>query len=184
MSEYSKEDGKKLLKLARQSIEQEFTGGNINSFKKRIKNKFQEKRGVFVTLKKQGELRGCIGFPYPMLPLYEALIRVAKAAAFSDPRFMPLQREELKEVDIEISILSVPEKCKPEDVKIGRDGLICEFEGRSGLLLPQVAVENNFSREEFLQCLCEKAGLDKGKWNDKNFKLFKFSCQIFSEKNL
>ncbi len=181
---YTKEDGKKLLELARQSIKEEFSGKNNNSFKKRIKNKFQEKRGVFVTLHKNKELRGCVGFPYNILPLEEAVIKASKSSAFSDPRFMPLREEELKEIKIEISILTKPEKCEIKEIKIGRDGLMCECEGHSGLLLPQVATENKFDRGQFLECLCMKAGLEKGKWKDKDFKLSRFQCQIFSEKNL
>lgn len=179
--EYTKNDGKKLLKLARESIQEEFSDRKAEKLKEK---KFQEKRGVFVTLHKNKQLRGCIGFPYPVLPLFDAVIKAAKSAAFSDFRFSPLKQEELKDVKIEISILTVPEKCKSGDVEIGRDGLMCEFMGRSGLLLPQVATENNFSREQFLECLCNKAGLEKGKWRDKDFKLQKFQCQIFSEEKL
>lgn len=181
---YTENDGKKLLKLARESIEEEFTKKNTNSFEKRIKNKFQEKRGVFVTLHKNKQLRGCIGYPYPVLPLFDAVIKAAKSAAFSDFRFSPVQADELKDIEIEISILTAPQECECKDVKVGKDGLICNYLGYQGLLLPQVATENNFSREQFLECLCMKAGLEKGKWRDKDFKLQKFQCQIFSEEKL
>jgi len=182
MLEYTKEDGRKLLKLARESILEKFSGRKPEMLKE---EKFKELRGVFVTLKKNEELRGCIGFPYPLLPVNEAVEKAALSAAFSDPRFLPLQKSEINQVKIEISILSVPKEVKNfKEIKIGRDGLICECEGRSGLLLPQVAVENDFSRKEFLECLCQKAGLDKEKWKEEKFKLSKFHCQIFFEKDL
>jgi len=107
LRKYTKKEGADLLKLARKAIEEEFTRREIE-----IPKKYNEKRGVFVTLyKKQGkekQLRGCIGFPSPVLPLKEAVIRAAKSAAFEDPRFFPLQQEELKDTEIEISILSPP----------------------------------------------------------------------------
>ncbi len=181
MSTYTKEDGKKFLNLARGAIEEEFSGKKPKIYREK---KFQEKRGVFVTLKKKGELRGCIGFPYPSLPLAEAIIKAAKSAAFSDPRFFPLQKSELKDIEIEISILTIPEECKPEEIEIRKDGLMCEYNRRSGLLLPQVAVEWKMSKKEFLEALCEKAGLPKNEWKKPGFRLWKFSCQIFSEKNL
>jgi hypothetical protein len=178
MREYSEEEAKKLLKLARQSIEEEFTDKKPENLEGK---KFEEKRGVFITLHKKEQLRGCIGFPYPVLPLSEAVIKAAKSAAFSDPRFMPLQKEELQDVKIEISVLSVPEECKAEDVEISRDGLMCEYRGYSGLLLPQVATEHNMDRHEFIGAVCEKAGLPRDVWKKEGFKLFKFQCQIFSE---
>jgi len=184
MSTYTKEDGKKLLRLARESIEEEFSGKKPEILEKLKEKKFQEKRGVFVTLKKKGELRGCIGFPYPSIPLAEAIQQAAKSSAYSDPRFFPLQKSELKDIEIEISILTLPKKCKPEEIEIGKDGLMCEYNRRSGLLLPQVAVEWRMSREEFLEALCEKAGLSSEAWKKPGFRLYKFQAEIFSEKNL
>lgn len=178
IGEYNKEDGKKLLKLARQAIEEEFTKKKPEKLEGK---QFKQARGVFVTLHKNKELRGCIGYPYPVLPLQEAVIKASKSAAFSDFRFSPVQEEELKNITIEISILTTPQECECKDVEIGKDGLICNYLGYSGLLLPQVATENKFNRIQFLECLCQKSGLDKDKWKDKNFKLWKFSCRVFSE---
>lgn len=191
---YTKEDGIKLLRLARESIEEEFSGKKAKTPEEK---KFSEKRGVFVTLKKRlplqkvskdsglksTELRGCIGFPYPVLPLYEAVRKAAKSAAFSDFRFLPLQKDELNDIEIEISILTIPRECECKDVEVGKDGLMCNYLGYQGLLLPQVAVENKFTRIQFLDCLCDKIGLDREKWKDKDFKLWKFSCEIFNEGN-
>ena len=135
--EYTKQEGKKLLKLARESIEEEFFDVKLEKLEG---DKFQEKSGVFVTLTLFDRLRGCIGFPYAILPLIDAVKEAAKNAAFSDPRFSPLTEHEFKDVKIEISILTKPEKCKEREVKIGEDGLICNYLGCQGLLLPQVAV--------------------------------------------
>jgi len=178
LGEYSQEDGKKLLKLARESIEEEFTKKKPEFPKEK---QFMQARGCFVTLHKNGNLRGCIGYPYPSLPLVEAIYKAAKQSAFSDFRFPRLTKEELKDIKIEISILTSPQPCEIKDIRIGKDGLICNYFGYSALLLPQVAVENKMSKIDFLECLCEKAGLPKNSWQDKNFKLSRFQCQIFSE---
>jgi len=181
IGEYSKEDGIKLLKLARESIEEEFT-------KKKPElpegKQFKQARGVFVTLNKKGQLRGCIGFPYPSLPIVEAVYKAAKQAAFSDFRFSPVKEGELKDIKIEISILTMPQECDIKNVVVGKDGLMCNYIGYQGLLLPQVATENKFNRIQFLECLCNKASLPNDTWQSKNFKLWKFQCQIFSEKSL
>jgi uncharacterized protein len=181
----NKKQGERLLKLARDSIESYFSGKKIN-LESYIKE-FKEKQGIFVTLHKNKELRGCIGFPYPFLPLSDAVFQAARAAAFDDPRFEPLGKEELKEIMIEISVLSVPEeiKCKkeriPDEIKIGEDGLIIQFRASSGLLLPQVATEYNWNSLEFLEACCEKASLKKGDWKEKDCSVFKFQAQIFCE---
>jgi len=178
--EYSKDDEKELLKLARESIKEQFNNKKPSIPKD---EKFQEKRGVFVTLTKSGNLRGCIGFPYPILPINGAIYNSAKSAAFEDSRFPQLSEEELNKIKIEISLLTLPEECKSDDIEIGKDGLICNYSGYSGLLLPQVATEYKMNKTEFLECLCNKAGLPKDAWkqNGKGFKLYKFQAQIFKE---
>jgi len=178
IGEYTKEDGRKLLKLARQSIEEEFSSKKPEMPEGK---QFRQARGVFVTLHKKGNLRGCIGFPYPSLSLNEAVYKAAKQAAFSDFRFLPLKQEEMKEIRIEISILTLPQECSVKDIKIGKDGLICNYLGYQGLLLPQVASEYKMDRIQFLECLCNKAGLPNNNWQNKNFKLWKFQAQIFKE---
>ncbi len=177
--EYSKEDGIKLLKLARDSIQEEFS-----SVKPEIPEgkQFKQARGVFVTLHKNRELRGCIGIPYPDYPIAKAIYQASKSSAFSDPRFPAIKELELKDIKIEISILTIPEDVsKIEDIKVGRDGLMCNYLGYQGLLLPQVALEFKMDRIQFLEALCSKAGLPRDNWQNKNFKLKKFSCQIFKE---
>ena len=178
IGEYSKEDGKNLIKLARESIAEGFGGKKPKIPEGR---QFKQARGVFVTLTIGEKLQGCIGFPQPTLPLGEAVVEAAKSAAFSDPRFFPIKKDELDKIEIEISILTLPQKCNAKDVKTGKDGLIVEYVGYNGLLLPQVATEHQMDRMQFLECVCEKAGLPKDSWQNDNCKLFKFQAQIFKE---
>jgi len=182
VGEYSLEDAKKLISLARKSIEAELD--KKIEIKIPEEKQFRQARGVFVTLHTfpGNELRGCIGFPYPTLPIGKAVVEAAKAAAFADPRFQPLKKGEMNKIIIEISILSMPQEAKPEKIKIGKDGLMCNYLGYSGLLLPQVATENKMNRIEFLECVCQKASLPKDAWQKNGFKLQKFQAQIFKEK--
>ena len=179
VGEYTSEDGKKLLELARKSIAEKF-GGEKPEFPEG--KQFRQARGVFVTLTLNGELRGCIGFPMPDLPIVRAVYEAAKEAAFSDPRFDQLDEKEFGKIKIEISVLTQPVETKPEEVKVGRDGLIVSYMGYSGLLLPQVATEHGMSRLQFLEAVCQKAGLPKDTWEKPGLKLSSFQCQIFSEK--
>lgn len=176
-------DGEKLIALARRSIEDKFGGKETQVPREEW---MKEKRGVFVTLTKYGELRGCIGFPYPLQGLGEGVVKAARNAAFSDPRFPQLSEKEFPEIRIEISVLSVPEKIKAdsENIEIGKDGLMCEYQGFGGLLLPQVAVEYKWGAEEFLRQLCNKAGLPLDSWKKSEFKLWKFQADIVKEKEV
>jgi len=162
----TKEDGALLIKAAREAIEHFSEFGEIPSVLKEVDlDAYQEPRGVFVTLKKKGQLRGCIGFPLPMFPLGQAVVKAAVAAAFDDYRFEPLKKEELKDLDIEISVLSVPETIEVSDpseylekIKIGRDGLIIEYLGHTGLLLPQVPGEQGWDIKEYTGRNLHKSG--------------------------
>jgi len=185
---FTLEQGKKLVDLARHSIETFFTKKNLELGN--LKEELSEKQGVFVTLTKDGELRGCIGYPEPVFPLYKAVIDAARAAAFQDPRFPPLSRDELKEIAIEVSVLTIPQEIKvekPEDyldeIIIGEDGLIIRCMYGSGLLLPQVATEFKWDVKTFLEHLCLKANLPSDEWmNIEENKIYKFQAQIFAEK--
>ncbi|MFH1324214.1 MAG: AmmeMemoRadiSam system protein A [Nanoarchaeota archaeon] len=179
--------GKKLIKLARDSISSVFSDTEIK-VKDDIKKEFSEELGVFVTLNKHEELRGCIGFPEPVYPLYNGVIEAAKNAAFSDPRFNALDEDELKEVTVEVSVLTKPKQIiveKVEDyvkkVKVGRDGLIVRSDFGSGLLLPQVATEYKWDSKTFLEQTCNKAGLPVDMWKDNRCKIYSFQSQVFSE---
>jgi AmmeMemoRadiSam system protein A len=141
------------------------------------------KLGVFVTLHKKGELRGCIGYVEGVRPLQDAVIEMAQSAAFNDPRFAPVSSDEVDELELEISVLSPVEEVKNVDeIEIGKHGLIVEQGFFKGLLLPQVATENHWDRKEFLQHTCRKAGLPIDAWEEKNTKIYFFSAEIFSEK--
>ncbi len=181
------EQGNKLIKLARQSIESRFSEKEF-SVNESIKQEFKYERGCFVTLTIGGELRGCIGFSEPVFPLWEAIVRAAESAAFGDPRFTPLSKEEYQKINVEVSVLTLPKLIEVknsdeylETIKIGRDGLIAEMGGLKGLLLPQVAPEWKWNVEEFLNYTCQKAGLPPSAWKDDNCKIYSFSAQIFSE---
>jgi uncharacterized protein len=151
---------------------------------------FHEPRGVFVTLKQHpsGLLRGCIGFPLPVLPLARAVAQAAVAAATDDPRFPPVRPGEPARLTLEVSILTSPVTVAaraPEDlvsaIQVGRDGLLVEGHGTSGLLLPQVAPEQRWSAEELLDGTCEKAGLPPGAWRDPGVRVRRFEAEIFAE---
>jgi len=179
IGEYTKPDGEKLLNLARKSIESKFIAITPEAPEGK---QFKQARGVFVTLTEKGELRGCVGFPYPTMSITQAVIEAAQSAAFEDSRFPALKEDEVAKIKIEISILTQPEIIKnTREIEIGKDGLICEYMGYSGLLLPQVATEYKMSRIEFIEALCSKAGLPKNTWQNKNFKIYKFQAQIFEE---
>jgi uncharacterized protein (TIGR00296 family) len=149
---------------------------------------FLQKRGVFVTLTRHGNLRGCIGFPYPVLPLHEAIRDAARSAATEDPRFPPVKTGELTDIAVEITILTEPELLeaipseREDAIEVGRHGLIVRGYGRSGLLLPQVPVEWNWNRREFLDHTCQKAGLPLKAWMEDAVQVFTFEGQIFNEK--
>ena len=184
---FSLEQGKKLIGLARDSISSHFSDEKL-VVSDDIKKEFGEKLGVFVTLTKKGELRGCIGFAEPVFVLWDAVVKASGAAAFEDPRFPPLDKDEFDGVDIEVSVLTKPELIKVEKaadylkkIKIGRDGLVIRGVYGSGLLLPQVASEWNWGVGEFLENTCRKAGLNGDCWKDLDNKVYSFRAQIFSE---
>ncbi len=149
---------------------------------------FEQDRGAFVTLHKDGLLRGCIGRPEPEQSGVRALLEAATGAATADPRFPPVSALELDALTVEVSILTPPEPLgggdrakSPREVEIGRDGLIVAQNGRSGLLLPQVPVERDWEPEEFLQQACRKAGLSPDAWQDDSTDILRFSAQVFAE---
>ena len=150
----------------------------------------EERRGVFVTLKgaRNGSLRGCIGYPRPVEPLRAAIPHVAVAAAVEDPRFPPVVGPELSTLLVEVSVLTVPRPLEARDppgrraeVVVGRDGLIVEAHGTSGLLLPQVPVEQGWDSAEFLAGTCEKAGLEPDAWLDLRTRVYRFEAEVFTE---
>lgn len=179
----SVEDQKFLLQLARNTIRTTLQKGRRLPTVESLSPIMREKRGVFVTLWSEDGLRGCIGLPYPIKPLVEAVQEAANSAAFGDPRFPPLLQEEFSSIEIEISVLTVPKKIEPSKVKVGVHGLIVSKGHRSGLLLPQVATEYRMDREEFISQTCVKAGLPADAWREK-VELSAFEAQVFAEVDL
>lgn len=177
---FSPDEQRFLLDLARRSIEAALTGGDTPN-PKITEKRYLEKRGAFVTIKVDGQLRGCIGYPLPYKPLIKTIIEMAAAAATQDYRFAPLRREELPRAKIEISVLTLPEAVKdPSEVQVGRHGIIISKGFNKGLLLPQVPEEYNWDRETFLRHGCLKAGLDENEWK-RGAKIEVFEAQVFSE---
>jgi len=187
MSMLTEEEGKEGLKLARQAIEKYLSENTRIKAPDDVAANFEEERGVFVTLNKYGNLRGCIGYPYPIFKLKDAIIDAAISAAVSDPRFPPVTKEEFKDIVIEITILTSPQTLKvkpkdlPEQIEVGVHGLIVKKGIYQGLLLPQVATEYNWSAEEFLCQACRKAGLPQDAWLEKDTEVSTFEGQIFKE---
>ncbi|CCO22763.1 AmmeMemoRadiSam system protein A [Maridesulfovibrio hydrothermalis] len=139
-----------------------------------------ENLGAFVTLNKNGQLRGCIGNVQGTGPLYQTIWQMARAAAFEDPRFPALAFHEYEEIEIEISILSPISLCPDTDqIIIGRHGLIMQRGGHSGLLLPQVAVDWKWDRQQFLAQTCQKAGMEPDAWQDEATNIFWFEAEVF-----
>lgn len=179
------EEGTMALKMARNTIEAVVRGSPVHS--PRLPPVFSEKRGVFVTITRSGELRGCIGYPYPVIQLMEAIPSAATGAALEDPRFPPVTSTELPQIRIEVTVLTPPEPLnvepgqRPHAVIIGKHGLIARGAGRSGLLLPQVATEYSWGGEEFLTHTCMKAGLPANCWKQADTEILTFEGQIFHE---
>jgi len=186
------EEGRFLVRLARKAVEEYLKNGKIIAVPKDVSPKLMEQCGVFVTLNSihQGkkELRGCIGFPYPTIPLTRAVIESAINSATQDPRFPPVSLGELDHIIFEVSVLTPPQLVKvqkptdyPKKIKVGQDGLIVERSYYKGLLLPQVPIEWNWEEEEFLCQCCMKAGLSPDSWLLEGTKIYKFSCVIAQE---
>ena len=173
-----------LLDVARKSIDAAVNGNPIPEFKP-ITNRLKEPKGVFVTLTKKGMLRGCIGYIQAINPLLNSVSKMAISAALKDPRFSPVLPDEVSELSIEISVLTPLEKIDdPEVVKVERDGIYMRKGMYSGLLLPQVATEQGWDRETFLEETCHKAGLPSNAYKDPKTEIFIFQALIFNEEEL
>jgi len=180
--ELNQAEKQSLLSIARTTLESCVRGKALPAVKPQTV-RLSEKRGVFVTLHRKGQLRGCIGYVEGVKPLFQAVADMAVSASTEDPRFRPVSPDELKEIDIEITVLSPLRPIPgPESVEVGRHGLVIRKGFRSGLLLPQVPVEQGWDRERFLRGICEKAGLPPEAWKEKDAQLFVFTGQVFGEK--
>jgi AmmeMemoRadiSam system protein A len=176
--EFSPEERRLLLQLAHRSILSAFTdqGPAETSFSAHL----SEPRGVFTTLYLRGSLRGCVGYPSPVAPLYRAVTETAHAAAFEDSRFWPVTEEEAPGLEISLSVLSPLVPIRPADVEVGRHGLVISSGSRRGLLLPQVPIECDWDRETFLEQTCRKAGLPPETWR-KGATLEAFTAEVFGD---
>jgi uncharacterized protein, PH0010 family len=147
---------------------------------------FSEKRGALVTLLKDGELRGCIGYPYPVIPFSDVLIKSAAAAAFEDPRFFPIEKKDFSKICVEVTAMTLPDLLEgafttySDLIKIGTHGLIAEYGENRGVLLPQTAVENGWDVIEFLCQTCIDAEMTPMMWKY-GAKIYRFEVQIFRE---
>ena len=180
MPSLSEADRRALLQLARRAVVEAVSHGGLLE---QIPNEgvFAERRGVFVSLHVRHRLRGCIGVIEGEEPLGESTVRCSVSAALHDPRFAPMRAEELGELQMEISLLSPPALIRPEDIEIGRHGLLVSRGKQRGLLLPQVAIEHRFATEQFLQETCRKAQLAQDAWREAGTQVFGFTCEVFSD---
>lgn len=175
-SPLSDKEKKELLTLAKDTIEEYVSSGSV--VERNIQNpQFKADGAVFVTIKKNGSLRGCIGNIQPVMSLYQSVIKNAIAASSSDPRFPPLKKEELKDISVEVSILSplIPLK-DTRNIQVGKHGLVIRKGAQSGILLPQVATEFGWDKDTFLEMVCMKAGLPKSAW--KEAELLTFTAEV------
>ncbi len=176
--------GKLLLKMARYFIAKRLGRDLKFPDTDEYSDLMRKEQGVFVTLSKNGNLRGCIGIPEPVMSITDALKEAALSAAFRDPRFLPLESSELDDIKIEVTLLSKPQEIERpfrEKIKIGRDGIILKSGGRSGLFLPQVPVEQGWDVDKYLQQICFKAGMTSDCLKDPNARLFTFYGTIYNE---
>jgi AmmeMemoRadiSam system protein B/AmmeMemoRadiSam system protein A len=178
----SEAEQKKLLEIAKKSVETMIKERKIYKCTADDFETLNQERGAFVTLKKEGNLRGCIGYTAPIKPLYQTVQEAAISAATKDPRFSPVSREELDDLNYEISVLSPFTHVQDiNQIEIGKHGLLIKYGSREGLLLPQVATEQGWDLDTFLQHTCLKAGLPNETWKDQEADIFKFSAFVFGE---
>ncbi len=178
--EFSLDERRILLRIAHESILSSFTDKSLPP--EPASPRLVEPRGVFTTLYLQRGLRGCVGYAMPVAPLYRAVAETARAAAFEDSRFWPVTKDEAPQLEVSLSVLSRLFTIHPEDVEIGRHGLVVALGAHRGLLLPQVAIECNWDRETFLDQTCRKAGLPVDAWR-KGATLEAFTAEVFGDSN-
>jgi uncharacterized protein len=181
-------EGAAAVRLARSSLAQALGAEATPPPGPEPRGILRERRGVFVTwcTYPRRDLRGCIGFPQPALPLATGLREAAVAAALEDPRFPPVGRGELGRLVVDVSLLTpfvpIPPEARPGGVRPGRDGLSVERGRFRGLLLPQVAVEQGWNAVQLLDGTCEKAGLAPGAWRSASVEVFRFEAEVFRER--
>lgn len=175
---FAADDQQRLLTLARRSLEAHVR--RAPSPAPDVRAPLDERRGAFVSIHRGPDLRGCLGRITPDWPVGRVVAHLAEAVSDSDPRFSPVTVTELDELLIEISVLTPERPATPDEIEVGRHGLIVEGDGRRGLLLPQVAVEHEWDARTFLQHTCMKAGLPRDAW-EHGASIFVFEAQVFGE---
>jgi len=180
MPSLSESDRGALLRLARQTVIEAVSQGRLPE---QIPQDgvFAERCGAFVSLHVQKQLRGCMGVIEGEEPLGQSIVRCTASAALHDSRFSPLRPQDLSDLQIEISLLSPPAAIRPEQIEIGRHGLLIFRGAQRGLLLPQVATEHRLTREQFLEQVCHKAQLAREAWQEPGTQIFGFTCEVFSD---
>jgi AmmeMemoRadiSam system protein A len=176
--EFTAEERHLLLQLAHQSIESALEKREIPLDPPSAH--LAEPRGAFTTIYFRGQLHGCVGYVLPVASLYRTVADTARAAAFEDTRFLPVTGEEVAELEVSLSILSGLQPLRPEEVEVGRHGLVISQHGHRGLLLPQVPVEHAWDRVTFLEQTCRKAGLPADAWR-KDASIEGFTAEVFGD---
>ena len=179
--EFDEQERKALLRLAHDAIESALDGREIPLDPP--SPHLAEARGAFTTIYSQRQLRGCVGYVFPIESLYRTVADTARAAAFEDTRFRPVTREEAPQVRISLSILSPLEEIQPDQVEVGRHGLVISLHGHRGLLLPQVPVEYRWTPITFLEQTCRKAGLPTDAWKT-GARVEAFTAEVFGDSDL
>lgn len=175
---YSRSERALLVELAHEAIESALEDRVISLHPPSAH--LAEPRGVFTTIHLEGQLRGCVGYVLPVLSLYRAVAETARAAASQDTRFLPVTLEEARQLEVSLSILSPLSAIEPEQIEIGRHGLVVTLGNHRGLLLPQVPVEHHWDRITFLEQTCRKAGLASEAWKS-GATLESFTAEIFGD---
>lgn len=172
-----------LLSIARKSIENHIRSGQVY-IEPREEMSLNTRNGCFVTIKQNGQLRGCIGNFQSELPISREVAEMAAASASKDPRFYPMKEEDLHDFTLEISVLSPLHKIEEiEEIEVGKHGIYLEKGYYRGVLLPQVAIEHSWDRETFLNQTCVKAGLPTDAWRAEDAEIYIFSAQVFGEED-
>ena len=179
--EYSPSERALLVKLAHEAIESELEKRKLSLDPPSAH--LAEPRGAFTTIYLEGKLRGCVGYVLPVLPLYRAVAETALAAASQDTRFLPVSLDEARRLGVSLSILSPLSPIEPEQIEVGRHGLVVTLGSHRGLLLPQVPLEHHWDRSTFLEQTCRKAGLPADAWKT-GANLASFTAEVFGDSDL
>jgi AmmeMemoRadiSam system protein A len=181
--EYSPEERELLLRLAHDAILSAIEERELEAsvWSDRLSEHLSEPRGAFTTLYAEGRLRGCVGYPTALLPLHRTVMETARAAAFDDPRFAHVTMIEAPELRVSISVLSPLHNILPDEIEVGRHGLLISGGAHRGLLLPQVPVEHGWDRITFLEQTCRKASLPLDAWRNGETKIEVFTAEVFAD---